>query len=93
MSFIGVHIANTERMCKGRSYEVKAVFRLGIVFWFFIGGLKVKCKTCILFPLHLGTESSITFKNILPIEMSQSLSFSEEGLPRVLGNTLRKLLH
>lgn len=80
-------------MCKGRSYEVKAVFHLGVLFGIFIENLKVKRKTSVLFPLHLATESSITFKNILPIEVSQSLSFSEEGLPRVLGNTLRKLLH
>lgn len=58
MSFIGVRITNTESMCKVRSYEVKAVFHLGILFGVFTEGLRVKHKTSTLFLLHLGTESS-----------------------------------
>ena len=40
MSFIGVLITNIESMCKVRSYEVKAVFNLGILFGVFTEGLK-----------------------------------------------------
>lgn len=58
MIFIGALITNTESMCKVKSYEVKAVFQLGILFRIFIEGLRVKHKTSTLFLLHLDTESS-----------------------------------
>lgn len=56
MSFIGVLITNTESMCKVRSYELKAVFHLGIQFGIFTEGLK-ELNIKLLFLLHLGTES------------------------------------